>query len=47
MSYFEDMTNHNLTTMLFRALRNNLLKCNRLGELVLNHKDWLKRIELL
>jgi len=44
---FEDATSFNLTTMLLRALRNNVLKSERTGELVLSHKDWSKRIEIL
>lgn len=44
---FEDATSFNLTTMLFRALRNNVLKSERTGELVLSHKDWSERIEVL
>ena len=47
MAYFEDITSFNLTTILFRAIRNNVLKCKRTGDSVLSSVDWQKKIELL
>lgn len=45
--YFEEEPDYDLTTMLFRALRNNEMKCIRTGKLVLSSVDWVKRIEVL
>ncbi len=47
INYFEYASNLDLTIMLFRTLRNNLLKSMRTGELVMSHKDWSKRTEIL
>lgn len=47
IDYIEYATKYNLTTMLFRALRNNILKCERTGKTILSSKDWLKRMEIL
>lgn len=46
MSWFEYIHDFDLTLMLYRALRNNVLKSMRTGKLVLSHKDWSKRIEI-
>lgn len=47
IDYFEDESGLDLTTMLFRAMRNNVLKSKRTGEPVLAARDWSKRIEVL
>lgn len=47
MGYFEDEPGLNLTTMLFRAVRNNVLKSKRTGKPVLAAGDWPRRIEVL
>lgn len=48
MGFFEYETeDSDLTMMLFRALRNNVLKCERTGKPVLSSEDWPKRMELL
>jgi len=47
INYFETETEYELTTMLFRAMRNNILKCARTGKLVISSPDWEKRIEIL
>jgi len=46
IAYFEDCE-YEFTTMLFRAIRNNILKSKRRGESVLSERDWSKRIEIL
>jgi len=45
--YFEELVEYDLTTMLFRALRNNEMKCIRTGKQVLSSIEWVKRIEIL
>jgi hypothetical protein len=47
ISYFEEEPDYDLTTMLFRALRNNELKCRRTGKPVLSSRNWSRRIEIL
>ena len=46
IAYFEDC-GYDFTTMLFRAIRNNILKSKRRGESILSSEDWSKRIEIL
>jgi hypothetical protein len=47
MRRLEADTEFNLTTLLFRAVRNNVLKSKRLRDHVLSHHDWPDRMEIL
>lgn len=47
MTFSDASAETNLTRILFKALRNNMLKCVRTGKLVLSSNDWSKRMELL
>ena len=47
MQYFEEEVEFNFTEMVFRCLRNNVLKCVRTGKSILSSKDWSKRMEIL
>lgn len=46
MAYYDDITEYNLTTMFFRAVRNNVLKCKRSGSRVLSSVNWSEKIEI-
>jgi len=42
-----DDCEYDFTAMLFRAIRNNVLKSKRTGDAVLSSEEWSKRIEVL
>lgn len=47
IDYLDDRTEYNLTTMIFRCVRNNMLKCDRIEKPILSEIGWSKRIEIL
>lgn len=47
VAFFEEKPDFILTTMLFRAVRNNVLKSRRTRKPALAARDWSKRIEIL
>jgi len=46
LGHFDEESDEELTFILFRAVRNSLLKSRRTGQPVISSKEWPERIEL-